>query len=149
MRHKKVEKRQTEIDKLYQSERNMGRIFLYFALLAIIISCLGLFGLVSFIAESRTKEIGVRKVLGASTPGVVSMLIREFSVWVLLANIIAWPLAYYAMHQWLQDFAYRIDITWWVFVLSGITALTIALATVGFQAIKAAVANPVKSLRYE
>jgi ABC-type antimicrobial peptide transport system permease subunit len=138
-----------EIDRLYQSERNMGRIFLYFALLAIIISCLGLFGLVSFIAESRTKEIGVRKVLGASTPGVVSMLIREFSVWVLLANIIAWPLAYYAMHQWLQDFAYRIDITWWVFVLSGITALTIALATVGFQAIKAAVANPVKSLRYE
>jgi putative ABC transport system permease protein len=138
-----------EIDKLYQSEKNMGRIFLYFSLLAIFVSCLGLFGLISFIAENKTKEIGVRKVLGASTVNVVAMLIKEFSVWVLLANIIAWPVAYYAMRQWLQDFAYRIEIGWWVFVLSGGIALMIALLTVSYQAVKAAIANPVDALRYE
>ncbi len=138
-----------EIDKLYQSERRTGSLFGYFSLLAIFIACLGLFGLVSYVSESMTKEIGIRKVLGASVANIVSILTKDFVVWTLTANIIAWPVAYYFMNKWLQDFAYRIDLSWWMFALSAGIILLISLATVSFQAIKAATANPVESLRYE
>jgi putative ABC transport system permease protein len=108
-----------------------------------------LFGLATFIAEQRTKEIGVRKVLGASVPNLVSMLSKDFLKLVAIASLIAFPVAWWAMHKWLQDFAYRISIEWWVFVLAAFIALLIALLTVSVQAIKAAVANPIKSLRTE
>ncbi len=113
------------------------------------IACLGLFGLVAFTAEQRTKEIGIRKVLGASVSGVTTLLVKDFLKLVLLAFILASPVAYWAMNKWLQGFAYRINISWWVFVIAGLSALFIALTTVSIQAIKAAIANPVKSLRTE
>lgn len=138
-----------QFDQLYESEENLRQIFSYFAFLAILIACLGLFGLASFTAEQRTKEMGIRKVLGASVTGIILLLSREFTKWILVANIIAWPLAYFAMNRWLQDFAYRIQISWFVFLISGVVALAIALLTVCYQAVKAAVANPVNSLRYE
>jgi putative ABC transport system permease protein len=136
-------------ERLYSSEQRTRIIFNYFSFLAIMIACLGLYGLAAFTAEKRRKEIGIRKTLGADVKTIVSMFINEFSILVLLANVIACPLAYYFMNGWLQDFAYRVDITWWVFVLSGGVALIIALTTVSFQAIKAAIANPVEALRYE
>ena len=117
--------------------------------ITIFISCMGLFGLGMFTAERRTKEIGIRKVLGASAANIAAMLSKDFVILVLIAIVIASPVAWYFMNQWLQDFAYRTDISWWVFVLAGIVALFIALITVSFQAIKAAIANPVKSLRTE
>ncbi|MFQ5638926.1 MAG: ABC transporter permease [bacterium] len=126
----------------------MGRLANVFASIAIFIACLGLFGLASFAAEKRTKEIGIRKVLGAPVMALISMLTKEFTRWVVLANLFAWPLAWIAMNQWLQNFAYRIEISWWVFVLAGSLALVIALLTVSTQAIRAALANPVESLRY-
>lgn len=138
-----------EIDKLYQSEGRMGDLFGLFSILAICIACLGLYGVVSFVSENMTKEIGIRKVLGATAADLVSTLTKDFIMWTLLANIIAWPIAYYAMNKWLQSFAYRINISWWMFALSGGIALMIALTTVSFQVIKAARANPVESLRYE
>ena len=119
------------------------------AVLAIFISCLGLFGLSMFVSQQRTKEIGIRKTLGASVPSVVLMLSREFLKWVVLANLFAWPAAYIVMDRWLRGFAYRAGLAWWVFALSGALALLIALITVSWQAIKAATANPVESLRYE
>ena len=134
---------------IYQNETRMGEIFRYFSLLAIFISCLGLFGLSSFMAEQRTKEIGIRKVLGATVSGIAVLLSREFTKWVLAANVIAWPLAYFAMFKWLNGFAYRVDISVFTFILAGTLALLIALLTVGYQALRAAVANPVDSLRYE
>ncbi|MFC2169617.1 ABC transporter permease [Acidobacteriota bacterium] len=134
---------------LYQAEQKLGEIFSFFALLAIFISCLGIFGLLSFIAEQRTKEIGIRKVLGASFSGIVVLLSKEFSKWILLANIIAWPVAYYAMFRWLQSFAYRTDLSLTLFVFSGLLSLILAALPVGYQSFKAAVANPVDSLRYE
>ena len=118
-------------------------------MLVIFIACLGLFGLSSFIAEQRTREIGIRKVLGASIIKIFSLLSQEFTRWVLLSNFIAWPLAYFVMTIWLQNFAYRINMNWRMFALSGILALLIALLTVSWQAIRAATANPVESLRYE
>ncbi len=133
----------------YKSDRQFGEVFGLFTLLAIIISCLGLFGLVSFTAERKTKEIGIRKVLGATVPRIVSMLSLDFIKWVLIANIIAWPAAYYFMNKWLQGFAYRVDLDLWMFALAGGIALLIAIGTVCFHSIKAATANPVKSLRYE
>jgi putative ABC transport system permease protein len=136
-------------DNQYRSDEKLSRIFFTFTLLTILIACLGLFGLATFTAERRTKEIGIRKVLGASVNDIVSLLSKDFLQLVLIANVIAWPLAYYAMYRWLQDFAYRISIDWWVFVLAGASALIIALFTVSFQAIRAATANPVKSLRTE
>jgi putative ABC transport system permease protein len=120
-----------------------------FACIAIFIACLGLFGLSAFEITQRVKEIGVRKVLGAKTGSIVTLLSKDFVKLVLIATIIAFPIAWYAMSHWLQGFAYRVDIHWWVFILSAILALFIALITVSFQAIKAAVANPVKSLRSE
>ncbi len=136
-------------NEVYKAERRVGIIALSFSTLAIIVACLGLFGLATFLAEQRTKEIGVRKVLGASVPAILLMLSKEFIKWIVIANIIAWPLAYYFMSKWLQEFAYRINISWWLFIIAGFVALIIALITISFQAIKAATANPVKSLRYE
>ena len=136
-------------DRHYRTEQRLAKIFLGFTGMAIFIACLGLFGLASFTAEQRTKEIGIRKVLGASVSSVVVMLSREFTKWVLLANIVAWPVAYYAMFAWLRQFAYRTTIGVWMFLLSGLTALLIALLTVSFQAIRAAYTNPVNTLRYE
>ena len=133
----------------YRAEQKIGRILGIFSGLTIFVACLGLFGLATFTAEQRTKEIGIRKVLGASLTNIVALLSRDFLKLVLLANILAWPLAWWAMHKWLQDFEYRTSIGWWVFVLAGIAALFIALLTISFQAIKAAVANPVNSLRSE
>jgi ABC-type antimicrobial peptide transport system permease subunit len=136
-------------ERLYSSEQRTRTIFNYLSFLAIMIACLGLYGLAAFTAEKRRKEIGIRKVLGADVKTIASMFINEFSILVLLANVIACPIAYYLMNGWLQDFAYRVAITWWVFVLSGGIALFIALATVSVQAIKAAIANPIEAIRYE
>ena len=136
-------------DEMYRSEQRAGRIAIVFAILAVLIACLGLFGLVTFMAEQRTKEIGVRKVLGASVSNVVALLSKDFLLLVLIACVFAFPVAWWAMHKWLQDFSYRINITWWVFAIAGFAAFIIALITVSFQAFKAAIANPVKSLRTE
>jgi len=133
----------------YRSAFRLGQVFLIFAALTILIACVGLFGLAAFATERRTKEIGIRKVLGATVPSVVGLLSKDFLKLVLIANVVAWPVAYVVMNNWLQDFAYRIEIGWWVFALAGGIALVIALLTVGAQAIKAALANPVEALRYE
>ncbi len=137
------------LENQYRTEIRISRILNYFTFLAIFLSCLGLLGLTSFMAEQRTKEIGVRKVLGASITGIMILLSKEFAKWVLLANVIAWPLAYYFMNKWLQEFANRINIGIVTFIASAILALIIALLTVSFLTIKAALANPIKSLRYE
>jgi len=138
-----------QIGELYEQEHQMSRIINLATAVAILISCLGLLGLVTLTAYQRTKEIGIRKVLGASVVGIVQLLSKDFLKLVLLAIVIASPLAWWAMQKWLQGFAYRVDIHWWVFVSAGVTAILIALITLSFQAIKAAVANPVKSLRNE
>ncbi len=138
-----------DYDNLYKAEQKVGDIFSVFAFLAIFIGCLGLFGLAAFTAERKTKEIGIRKVLGASISGLIYLLSKEFAKLIFLAFIISVPIAYYFMNNWLQDFAYRIEINWWVFVLSGGVSLLIALTTVSYHAIKSATANPVDSLRNE
>ncbi|MCG2460090.1 ABC transporter permease [Flavobacteriaceae bacterium F89] len=134
---------------MYQNEQRVGSLAITFAVLAILIACLGLFGLVTYMAEQRTKEIGIRKVLGASISNVVAMISKDFLVLVAISCVIAFPVAWYAMDKWLADYAYRIDIEWWMFLVAGFTALVIALITISFQAIKAAIANPVDSLRTE
>lgn len=136
-----------DLTRQYRTEQRTGQIILYFSILAILVSCLGLFGLATFTTEQRVKEIGVRKVLGASVSSIVTLLSKDFVKLVLIAILIASPLAWWASYNWLQDFAYRIDIQWWVFALAGLLALTIALLTVSFQSIRAALMNPVKSLR--
>ena len=136
-------------NEMYRNEQRIGKLAISFAILAIFIACLGLFGLATYMAEQRTKEIGIRKVLGASVGNVVSMLSKDFIILVLIASVIAFPVAWWAMHNWLQDFAYRISIGWWIFIAADVIALLIALVTVSSQAIKAALANPVKSLRTE
>ncbi|MGV3504610.1 MAG: ABC transporter permease [Adhaeribacter sp.] len=138
-----------DFEQMYRSEAVIGQLTNYFAAIAILISCLGLFGLALFTAEQRTKEIGIRKVLGASVSGIVAMLSKDFLKLVLLANLIAWPLGWYLMHTWLQDYAYRVELGWWTFVLAGLATLCIALLTVSFQALRAALVNPVRSLRRE
>jgi hypothetical protein len=138
-----------EFNKIYKSEQVIDKLSNYFAFLAIFISCLGLLGLAMFTAEQRTKEIGIRKVLGASVSGLFALLSKEFLQLVTIALLIASPLAWWAMNKWLQDYNYRTDISWWVFVAAGLLALMIALITVSFQAMKAALMNPVKSLRAE
>ena len=138
-----------EYRKMYLSEQVTSRLSVLFAILAIIISCLGLLGLVMFAAEQRVKEIGIRKVLGSSLNQIIGLFARDFLQLVLIAFLIAGPLGWYVMHSWLRDFAYRINISWWIFVLSGAVALLIALLTVSHQALRAAMANPVKSLRTE
>jgi putative ABC transport system permease protein len=136
-------------DKLYESEQKQATLFTAFACIAIFIACLGLFGLSAFAISQRIKEIGIRKVLGANVKGIVGLLSKDFLILVGIAAVMAFPVAWYAMNNWLKDFAYRINIQWWVFVVAGIVAALIAFLTVSFQAIKAAVANPVKSLRTE
>jgi putative ABC transport system permease protein len=138
-----------EFNALYQSDKRMGSVFGLFTMLSIFVACLGLFGLVTYTAERRTKEIGIRKVLGASVQGVVRLLSKDFLKLVFIAAIIAFPVAWWAMNKWLEDFVYRINISWEVFVASGLAVLLIAMVTVSVMAVKAAVANPVKSLRTE
>ena len=136
-----------DFDAMYRSEQRIEKLFTAFAAIAILIACLGLFGLSAFSAEQRTKEIGVRKVLGASIASITTLLSKDFLKPVLIAIVIATPVGWYAMNRWLQDFAYKIEIQWWVFALAGLLSLIVALATVSFQSIKAALMNPVKSLK--
>ena len=138
-----------DLERLYKADERLGKVLRTFAGLAIFIACLGLFGLASFTAEQRTKEIGIRKTLGASAGHIVLLLSREFTWLVVIANVIAWPAAYFGMQEWLQGFAYRIDLGPGVFVLGGATALVVAWLTVSWQAVKAAMTNPVEALRYE
>lgn len=140
---------EADYNNLHQQEFKTGEIFTVFSFLAIFIACLGLFGLASFIAEQKTKEIGVRKALGSSVFNIVKLLLVQFTKWVVWANLIAWPIGYFLMKKWLSNFAYRVNIEWWVFVVSAFLALLIAIITVSFQAVKAASNNPVNSLRYE
>jgi putative ABC transport system permease protein len=134
---------------LYKAEDRLAKLFTAFTGFAIFIAGLGLFGLVTFMAETRTKEIGIRKVLGASAGSIVALLSRDFFRLVLLANLIAWPLAWWVMHRWLENYSYRITISWWLFAAAGVGALLVAVLTISFQAIKVALANPVKALREE
>jgi len=136
-------------NEVYQVDDQVSKIVGILAGLIIVISCLGLFGLASYSAEKRIKEIGIRKVLGATVQNITMLLSKNFLGLVLLANLIAWPIAWFVMHRWLEDFAYRITIQWWIFALEGIVSILIAFFTVSFQSIKAAVTNPVKSLRSE
>jgi putative ABC transport system permease protein len=136
-------------NEMYQSEQRVGKISISFSILAIVISCLGIFGLATFIAEQRIKEIGIRKVLGASIQGIVGLLSADFMKLVLIAFIIAAPFAWWIMNKWLQDFVYRVEFSWWIFLVAGVAAILIALLTVSYQAIRAAITNPAKSLRTE
>jgi putative ABC transport system permease protein len=136
-------------DQQYRQEQDLGRVFIAAALIAIFIACLGLFGLAAFSAQQRVKEIGVRKVLGASVTDITALLSKDFIQLVFLAIVIGSPLAWWGMHTWLQDFPFRTGIDWWVFAVAGFAAVGVALATISFQAIKAAKMNPVKSLRTE
>jgi putative ABC transport system permease protein len=135
--------------KLYQSETKISSVMESFTIVTVFIACIGLFGLTTFMAERRRKEFGIRKVLGASSIGVLKEFSSNYSKWVIGANIIAWPIAYFYMNEWLQDFTYRIDISWWTFILAGLISWLISLITISLHAIKAATANPVESLRYE
>jgi len=137
------------IARLYEKEQKTSALMNLAMIIAIFISCMGLLGLATYAAEQRTKEIGIRKVLGASVTNIVSMLTKDFVWLVAIAILVASPIAYYFMYKWLEDFAYKIQISWWIFVMAGAIAVVIALITVSFQAIKAAIANPVKSLRTE
>ncbi|MCJ7583045.1 MAG: ABC transporter permease, partial [Candidatus Aminicenantes bacterium] len=138
-----------ELDRLYVSDKRTAKVFQTFMSLALFISSLGLFGMASFMAVQRTKEIGIRKVLGASVSGIFILLLKEFAKWVLLANAIAWPIGYLVMNRWLNNFAYRTDIAPWIFAASGVLGLIIAVSTVSYQSLKASIANPVDSLKYE
>jgi ABC-type antimicrobial peptide transport system permease subunit len=138
-----------DFDQIYRSDESLGAILNVFATVAVLIACLGLLGLASFMAEQRTKEIGVRKVLGASVGGVVVLFSKEFAKWVAIANLIAWPVGYLAMKSWLSGFAFRVPQPWWVFAASGAGALAIAMLTVSFQAMRSALSDPIKALRYE
>ena len=136
-------------DQQYTEERQLGKVFIAAACIAVFIACLGLFGLAAFSARQRVKEVGIRKVLGASVASITALLSKDFLWLVIIAFVIASPIAFISMNSWLQNFAYRVDVSWWMFAISGISAVLIALATIAFQAIKAATANPVKSLRTE
>jgi putative ABC transport system permease protein len=138
-----------DFDRQYRAEEKVQNIFRSFTIIAIVIACLGLFGLAAFTTQQRFKEIGIRKVLGASAPGILLLLAKEFIKWVLLSNLIAWPIAYFAANKWLQNFAYRTDVGIWTFLFSALAALTIALLTVSYQAVKAAIINPMDVLKYE
>jgi putative ABC transport system permease protein len=138
-----------DFNKLYTTEQRTGKLFITFAVLAIIIASLGLFGLITYAAEQRIKEIGIRKVLGASVGNIAGMLSKDFLKLVLISSAVAFPFSWWVMHRWLQDFAYRVSLSWWMFVMAGVVALIIALITISYQAVKAGMANPVKSLRTE
>ncbi len=138
-----------DFNALYQSEKNMRSVLGTFTFLAVLVACLGLFGLAAFIIKQRFREIGIRKVLGSSVSGIVQLLSKDFLKLVIISILVASPIAWYIAHKWLQDFAYKVDISWWIFIFSGVMAIAIAFMTVSLQAIKAATANPVKSLRTE
>ena len=138
-----------KIDSFYKQETQLSQLYKIFAAIAIFLSCLGLYGLASFMAVQRIKEVGIRKVLGATAGNIVYLFSKEFIILIAIAFTIATPIAWYYMHQWLQDYAYRINISWWIFAAGGAASILIALLTISFQAIKAAIANPVKSLRTE
>jgi ABC-type antimicrobial peptide transport system permease subunit len=138
-----------EYAKKFENEQRVSTLAALFAGLTIFISCLGLFGLATYMAENRIKEIGVRKVLGASIPGIAALLSKDFLKLVIISFVLAAPIAWWAMHAWLQDYSFRVKIEWWVFALAGLLSILIAIITVSYQAIKAAIANPVKSLRTE
>jgi len=138
-----------DYNKLYVNEQQTSKIFTIFSVLAILIACLGLFGLASFITDQKTKEIGLRKVLGASVGRLTQMLNAIFVKWVVVASIIAWPLAWLVMENWLQNFAYRINQAWWMFVIAAVLALVISILVVSLQTVKAALRNPIDSLKYE
>ena len=138
-----------DYDRQYRSEQRISKIVTTFTILALFIACLGLFGLAAFTAEQRTKEIGVRKVLGASVGGIVLLLSKDFVKLVGLAFVLAAPVAYFVMGRWLEDFAYRIDMSWGIFLMAGLAALVVALLTVSYQSIRAAMTDPVEALRYE
>jgi putative ABC transport system permease protein len=138
-----------DFDLQYGTEEKIGKIFSAFTIFGLFIACLGLFGLIAFIAEQRTKEIGIRKTLGASNPGIVLMLTKEFIGLILIGAFIACPASYFGLDKWLQDFAYRINLGWTTFVIAGLLSLIIALLTVSYQAYKAACKNPVNALKYE
>jgi ABC-type antimicrobial peptide transport system permease subunit len=138
-----------KVASFYKQENQLSQLYKIFAAIAIFLSCLGLYGLASFMAVQRIKEVGIRKVLGATAGNIVYLFSKEFIILISIAFLIATPLAWYFMNKWLQDYAYRINISWWLFAAGGLAAIIIALATISFQAIKAAVANPVKSLRTE
>src|SRR6185503_908921 len=135
--------------RMYKSEEKLSRLLWIFTAMAIFVGCMGLFGLAAFNAEQRVKEIGIRKVLGASTGNIVGLLSKNFIILIIIALVIASPVAWWAMNKWLEDFAYKITISWWVFAIAGVAAILIALLTTSFQAIKAAIANPVAALRSE
>ena len=139
----------SEFDSLYRSEQLMGTVFGIFTFLSIFVACLGLFGLSLYTVERRTNEIGVRKVLGASVQSIVALLSRDLLKMILISAVVAFPIAWLAMTKWLEDFAYRTDIRWWIFLLAALSAVVVALLTVSYQSIRAALANPVKSLRSE
>jgi putative ABC transport system permease protein len=139
----------SEFDELYKTDQHVGQLFNCFALVTILISCLGLFGLVTFTAESKVKEIGVRKVLGAGVQHIVTLLAKDFLVLVLVAAAIAFPLAWYGLSRFLQDYAYRTELSWWVFALAGLITLLIAMLTIGFKCMRVALANPVTALKNE
>jgi putative ABC transport system permease protein len=136
-------------DQLYKKEALFGKVIFIFSIIAILIACMGLFGLAAFFSERRTKEIGIRKVNGAVITEMLTMLNREFIKWVFISFIIATPIAWYAMHKWLQTFAYKTELSWWIFGLAGLMAIVIALLTVSWQSWRAATINPVEALRYE
>jgi putative ABC transport system permease protein len=138
-----------EFSKLFNTETLIGQLAEVFSILAIFISCLGLFGLAAYTAEKRSKEIGIRKILGASVQGITGLISKEFLMLVCISCVIAFPIAWWMMHNWLENYKYRIQISWWIFLDAGLLAVLIALLTVSFQAIKAAIANPVTSLRSE
>lgn len=137
------------LNQQYIAEQKIGKVFTYFSVICIFIACLGLFGLAAYTAEQRTKEISIRKVMGASSSSIVGLLSKEFSIWVILANILAWPVAYIALKKWLENFAYAINMNILTFILAGLTALFIALLTVSFRAVRAAQTNPAEALKYE
>jgi ABC-type antimicrobial peptide transport system permease subunit len=139
----------TKIKNFYTQENRLEHLYKIFAVLAIFLSCLGLYGLASFMTIQRIKEVGIRKVLGASVSSVVYLFSKEFIILIAIAFMMASPIAWYFMHKWLQDYVYRISISWWIFIVGGTAAILIALITVSFQAVKAAIANPVKNLRTE
>ncbi|MCK4750423.1 MAG: FtsX-like permease family protein, partial [Bacteroidales bacterium] len=137
------------LDEYYREEIVIGKIFRYFTILTIFIAALGLLGLSAFMAQQRTREIGIRKVMGSSVNSVVLLFIKEFSIWVIIANLIAWPVAWYGMNKWLQDFQYRIEIGIWIFAVALFLSLVVAVVTVSWQSIRVALINPAVSLKYE
>jgi ABC-type antimicrobial peptide transport system permease subunit len=138
-----------KIADFYKQENQLSQLYKIFAAIAIFLSCLGLYGLASFMAVQRIKEIGIRKVLGATASNIVYLFSKEFILLISIAFVIATPVAWFFMHQWLQNYPFRIELSWWIFLIGGLASVLIALITVCFQAIKAAIANPVKSLRSE